>query len=600
MKQEVTDQGLFKLTEVYNPVIFETSSRESLAVMMRDSGYELIYNGEFLELKENKLKCNIEPENNSTSGAIKVLVEALKRDEGYKMSWLANIAMAFQDEFQEWKDHLKVELPFHLDIHRISNNAAERFLDALLMASEEKAGGTESLDELNDDGIRRPQEEVEKELETTNAPSSQLLVKASNLYVGMIVYRSNDFLCYDVGKHWEPKRMETVTDQMVSYENLIDSAVVEGTIYYKYLGDGIFEELVRTKDVSEELDKTIGDVEHYTNNYVKVKESTPNFIKEHPMTPEEAFETQPTVGYVQTGPNLKFKEILLDTQLRSICIGAYYVGLDGADGIKNYELSLEFSDKIGKSLGELDDVRFIPALIAKVQEYYGFTERQFNNVVEYITENVRKFLVELPKEDHGSYVSVERLYEGNFYYTRNGQLFRAGGISPIPLYSEDKELGDSKRISFIELEESFAEHEIRYQFVEGEFVKSEKSATREAEEKKQDDSPEEFPEWFKLIDFNNINKLNELNELIRKLYPDNKYDYPNSTPEVNPCANCSEYIKSQRLGTTLICNCTIPYMNNPIYIGSNSGYSTGSSSIDIGRPAGSSSISFIYNGPTAK
>lgn len=67
--------------------------------------------------------------------AIEVLQEALK-DEGYYLSWQANIAMAFKDEYnrQEYKnDHDKLEgFQAELDIHEIANTAAENFLQMLM------------------------------------------------------------------------------------------------------------------------------------------------------------------------------------------------------------------------------------------------------------------------------------------------------------------------------------------------------------------------------------------------------------------------------------------------------------------------------------
>ena len=59
----------------------------------------------------------------TTKQAVKVLVEALNDDKDYRRSWSANIAMAFQDEFDEFHKHNGV--------HYISNKAAERFLDML-------------------------------------------------------------------------------------------------------------------------------------------------------------------------------------------------------------------------------------------------------------------------------------------------------------------------------------------------------------------------------------------------------------------------------------------------------------------------------------
>jgi len=56
--------------------------------------------------------------------AIKILQKELKKDEGYFYGWQANIAVAFQDVYHNAKDKK--------DIHKISNDAAIRFLKLLI------------------------------------------------------------------------------------------------------------------------------------------------------------------------------------------------------------------------------------------------------------------------------------------------------------------------------------------------------------------------------------------------------------------------------------------------------------------------------------
>jgi hypothetical protein len=60
----------------------------------------------------------------TTKEAVVHLVSELKKDEGYYMSWQANIAMQFKDECKRQG----VTLP---GIHEISNNAAKNFIDLL-------------------------------------------------------------------------------------------------------------------------------------------------------------------------------------------------------------------------------------------------------------------------------------------------------------------------------------------------------------------------------------------------------------------------------------------------------------------------------------
>ena len=62
---------------------------------------------------------------------IEELVEALKEDEGYRISWKSNIAMTFKDEFDRQIEKQDVLELGSLDIHQIANDAAENFLNQL-------------------------------------------------------------------------------------------------------------------------------------------------------------------------------------------------------------------------------------------------------------------------------------------------------------------------------------------------------------------------------------------------------------------------------------------------------------------------------------
>ena len=67
----------------------------------------------------------------STKDAIKQITTKLKKDKNYRESWSANIAMAFKDNYRQYKSKTgKKALSFE-DIHEISNNAAEYFLQLL-------------------------------------------------------------------------------------------------------------------------------------------------------------------------------------------------------------------------------------------------------------------------------------------------------------------------------------------------------------------------------------------------------------------------------------------------------------------------------------
>jgi len=62
--------------------------------------------------------------------AVAVLISELKKCEGYRYSWRANIAMAFVDEFDR---HHR-----HLGVHAIANKAADNFLNMLCGAGKEE------------------------------------------------------------------------------------------------------------------------------------------------------------------------------------------------------------------------------------------------------------------------------------------------------------------------------------------------------------------------------------------------------------------------------------------------------------------------------
>jgi len=71
---------------------------------------------------------------NAVGALIKALIED-KSEGSYYYSWQANIAMAFQDEYNRKKERFRIMgptfAPFEPNIHEISNEAAKNFLDLL-------------------------------------------------------------------------------------------------------------------------------------------------------------------------------------------------------------------------------------------------------------------------------------------------------------------------------------------------------------------------------------------------------------------------------------------------------------------------------------
>lgn len=66
---------------------------------------------------------------NSIKHAVKIIVNALKTDESYRIGWQANIAMAFKDEFTKTNPDLKSTSDYEL--HIIANQASNNFLNLL-------------------------------------------------------------------------------------------------------------------------------------------------------------------------------------------------------------------------------------------------------------------------------------------------------------------------------------------------------------------------------------------------------------------------------------------------------------------------------------
>lgn len=65
--------------------------------------------------------------------AINILQTALKSDPGYKIGWVANIAMAYIDSEHWYKQKIGKKYLNKEDKHIIANNAAENFIRNLCM-----------------------------------------------------------------------------------------------------------------------------------------------------------------------------------------------------------------------------------------------------------------------------------------------------------------------------------------------------------------------------------------------------------------------------------------------------------------------------------
>lgn len=74
---------------------------------------------------------------NSLPQAMHVFTYQLRCDDDYRRTWVANIAMAFQDAFWQYMDGKRLSIDFKSDehgkerIHTIANDAAEQFIKNL-------------------------------------------------------------------------------------------------------------------------------------------------------------------------------------------------------------------------------------------------------------------------------------------------------------------------------------------------------------------------------------------------------------------------------------------------------------------------------------
>lgn len=67
-----------------------------------------------------------------TKETIQNFFKILKEDQGYYISWQANLAMTFKDEVRWYKESKRIENLSEEDIHKIANAASIKFLDRLI------------------------------------------------------------------------------------------------------------------------------------------------------------------------------------------------------------------------------------------------------------------------------------------------------------------------------------------------------------------------------------------------------------------------------------------------------------------------------------
>ncbi|RLD64462.1 MAG: hypothetical protein DRJ01_00550 [Bacteroidetes bacterium] len=69
---------------------------------------------------------------------IKKLVEGLKEDPELRYGWKSNIAMAFYDEYLNYKKYMDKKYINKRDLHLIANDAADNFINLLIKDVEDE------------------------------------------------------------------------------------------------------------------------------------------------------------------------------------------------------------------------------------------------------------------------------------------------------------------------------------------------------------------------------------------------------------------------------------------------------------------------------
>ena len=274
------------------------------------------------------------------------------------------------------------------------------------------------------------------------------------------------------------------------------------------------------------------------------------------------------------------KDKVPQKNLHSICLGAYYVGIGNNEPV--FERAKEFGNAIYDAIAnfEFDLVR---------KQVIGICERfnilRCSEVEFYVLENLSKYFNEEQVEDedaqcqecsenHSMWVRKSNLYHGLIAYRLGDDLYYGERLEPFKKGFEP----DEDIVDFSWLDESQPYYWDSDTFEPlGTMTISTSGAGNEA----QNDIDEVVEENIKTVDF-----LKIIEEVLEKLktteVPYKDYE-PLKVPyyhiEVNgtkshPCEGCSNYDKMLK-GETVVCNCTIPYLNQPMYT-----FTTGSSTQD--------------------
>ncbi len=305
------------------------------------------------------------------------------------------------------------------------------------------------------------------------------------------------------------------------------------------------------KDVDKESMYPLVNKEEYDRDHSR-KYSISDDTQRGDKTVGEKNEEQ--INFMHVKEALKLIEVTGEIDFKSICTGAYYSVMNTPDA--SYNNAIIFGHALYESIKDCESTLELHPRVYKVAADAGFNETQIGIISKYVFDQITESLMK------NSEVISSDGTEGD------GATASRGADEQGDKGCEEKEEECEK------CDESDA--------MEGFW----KEMSKKLEEK------------FGPIDLDECVDKFDLNKIFQVPY----------TPEEahNPCANCSSWINAQRTGQSLVCNCTIPYMNNGITCGTSGTYSVGNPNTITGTTVNMQDlidkglISFtLGNGPTA-
>jgi hypothetical protein len=117
--------------DVFKEKLFNNQQlfREKLKKLTKEKAKKLIENQDNSSQINNVLNKTTFETRSELTDAMKLLGKCLKEDDGYRQSWVANIAMSIYDEFIDQDGKMIADKD---NLHTLCNDGAERFIDLLI------------------------------------------------------------------------------------------------------------------------------------------------------------------------------------------------------------------------------------------------------------------------------------------------------------------------------------------------------------------------------------------------------------------------------------------------------------------------------------